>query len=126
MSEQLAAMGKRPQPPQAAQALCVSGLALGTTEAQLRHYFLPFGPIVALHMPRAADGSLRGYARILYEDPADARAALANTDNGELCGATIRVSLARLSESAMIAEEIERWQSAEGADISSRQKTEQR
>eukprot|EP00766_Chilomastix_caulleryi_P003310 gnl/Chilomastix_caulleri/4376.p2 GENE.gnl/Chilomastix_caulleri/4376~~gnl/Chilomastix_caulleri/4376.p2 ORF type:complete len:63 (+),score=6.92 gnl/Chilomastix_caulleri/4376:104-292(+) len=43
------------------------------------------------------DGLSRGYARILYYDQFDAQCALVNTIRGIL-GATINVTLARLSE----------------------------
>ena len=92
------------------RALHVTGLPLDITEADVMRYFLPFGPVKALSLPRNLDGSLKGCARGLYTDPLDARTALANTNRGELAGCTLSVTFARLSEAEARREGIRRWQ----------------
>lgn len=77
------------------KTLYVAGLDESVTKQLLLAAFIPFGDIVDVKLPLDYKTQKnRGFGFIEYEDPEDARAALENMDNSELCGKVLSVSIA--------------------------------
>ncbi|KAJ4530889.1 hypothetical protein HRR80_000085 [Exophiala dermatitidis] len=69
------------------------------TAATLSEAFIPFGEIVDITLPKPEAPSStdlhRGFGYVEFEDPADAKEAIANMDQSELYGRVIKVALAK-------------------------------
>jgi peptidyl-prolyl isomerase E (cyclophilin E) len=75
--------------------LYVAGLDESVTKQLLFSAFIPFGDIVDVKLPLDYKTQKnRGFGFVEYEDPQDARAAVENMDNSELCGKVLSVSIA--------------------------------
>ncbi|KAK6336760.1 hypothetical protein TWF718_009550 [Orbilia javanica] len=67
-----------------------------TTPSTVHSFFLPFGPIVDIHLPLEKSTSLpKGFAYVEFTEPQDASSAIDNFDQAELFGRVIRVSQAK-------------------------------
>lgn len=77
------------------KTLYVAGLDESVTKQLLLAAFIPFGDIVDVKLPLDYKTQKnRGFGFVEFEDPQDARAAVENMDNSELCGKVLSVSIA--------------------------------
>mmetsp|Transcript_18514 Transcript_18514/g.32141 ORF Transcript_18514/g.32141 Transcript_18514/m.32141 type:complete len:134 (-) Transcript_18514:114-515(-) len=77
------------------RTLCVMGLHSNVTADLLKSAFIPFGVVQDISLPMDhKTAKHKGFAFIQFEEAADAMEAVANMNESELYGKTIRVSLA--------------------------------
>lgn len=77
----------------------VGGLADDVTQQVLRSAMIPFGNIKSLDIPMDYKiGKTRGFAFVEFDDPDDASECIFNMDMSDLCGRTIKVSLAQQNQ----------------------------
>mmetsp|Transcript_17208 Transcript_17208/g.42946 ORF Transcript_17208/g.42946 Transcript_17208/m.42946 type:complete len:146 (+) Transcript_17208:85-522(+) len=81
------------------RVIYVGGLAEDVSQAILRSAMIPFGTIKSLDIPMDYKaGKTRGFAFVEFDDPEDASECIFNMDMSDLCGRTIRVSLAQQNQ----------------------------
>merc|ERR1712137_1080905 len=78
------------------RTLYVSGLSDEVDNRLLRAAFIPFGEIVDAQLSlNPGSQSSRGYGFVEYESLEDARAAMDNMHQAELCGKVLNVTIAK-------------------------------
>lgn len=81
------------------RAVYVGGLAEDVTPQVLRSAMIPFGNIKSVDIPMDYKvGKTRGFAFVEFDDPEDASECIFNMDMSDLCGRTIKVSLAQQNQ----------------------------
>mmetsp|Transcript_28029 Transcript_28029/g.65799 ORF Transcript_28029/g.65799 Transcript_28029/m.65799 type:complete len:150 (+) Transcript_28029:606-1055(+) len=81
------------------RAVYVGGLGEDVTPQILRSAMIPFGTIKSLDIPMDYKvGKTRGFAFVEFDDAEDASECIFNMDMSDLCGRTIRVSLAQQNQ----------------------------
>lgn len=86
------------------RAVYVGGLGEGVTPQILRSAMIPFGTIKSLDIPMDYKiGKTRGFAFVEFDDAEDASECIFNMDMSDLCGRTIKVSLAQQNQLGKLA-----------------------
>mmetsp|Transcript_22082 Transcript_22082/g.46503 ORF Transcript_22082/g.46503 Transcript_22082/m.46503 type:complete len:149 (-) Transcript_22082:165-611(-) len=81
------------------RVIYVGGLGDTVTPQVLRSAMIPFGDIKSLDIPMDYKvGKTRGFAFVEFDDPEDASECIFNMDMSDLCGRTIKVSLAQQNQ----------------------------
>eukprot|EP00536_Pseudo-nitzschia_multiseries_P007264 jgi/Psemu1/304740/fgenesh1_kg.167_\ len=81
------------------RAVYVGGLGEDVTPQILRSAMIPFGTIKSLDIPMDYKvGKTRGFAFVEFDDAEDASECIFNMDMSDLCGRTIKVSLAQQNQ----------------------------
>jgi cold-inducible RNA-binding protein len=76
--------------------LFVGNMSFGTSEADLRALFEPFGKIIRVHIAKDRDtGQARGFGFVEMADDAEAAKAIAGLDGKPIDGRNLKVNEAR-------------------------------
>mmetsp|Transcript_18814 Transcript_18814/g.43565 ORF Transcript_18814/g.43565 Transcript_18814/m.43565 type:complete len:168 (+) Transcript_18814:1122-1625(+) len=81
------------------RVIYVGGLGEDVSPQILRSAMIPFGTIKSVDVPMDYKvGKTRGFAFVEFDDPDDAAECVFNMDLSDLCGRTIKVSLAQQNQ----------------------------